>query len=61
MSSNQVHTIYETLLDWDLFSVRVKESELEQLPRVGANSLDVKTVNRIDLSTIITGSPELEG
>ena len=30
----QVHSIFESLLDWDLFSVRIKEAEVHNLPKV---------------------------
>ena len=30
----QVHAVYESILDWDLFSIRIREKELENLPRV---------------------------
>ncbi len=31
---HQVHTVYETLLDWDTFSVRVNESALSRIPEI---------------------------
>ncbi|GAX80494.1 hypothetical protein CEUSTIGMA_g7932.t1 [Chlamydomonas eustigma] len=31
---DEVHTIFESLLDWDLFSVRIKENQIERLPQI---------------------------
>jgi Exostosin family len=31
---DEVHAIYESILDWDMFSVRIKEKELERVPEV---------------------------
>eukprot|EP00955_Chlamydomonas_euryale_P066949 359700-Chlamydomonas_euryale.AAC.1 len=31
---DRVHAVFESLLDWDLFSVRVAEAEVERLPEI---------------------------
>ena len=33
-SSPQVHVVYESILDWDSFSVRVREFAVEDVPQV---------------------------
>jgi hypothetical protein len=35
----QVHTVFESLLDWDLFSVRIKEDQIERLPQVRSSGV----------------------
>jgi hypothetical protein len=34
---DRVHAVFESVLDWDLFSVRVAESEVERLPQILAS------------------------
>ena len=36
---DEVHAIYESILDWDMFSVRIKEKELERVPEVSLRPL----------------------
>ena len=31
---DEVHAVFESILDWDMFSVRIKESEVELVPEV---------------------------
>ncbi len=31
---DEVHAVYESILDWDMFSVRIKESEIDRVPQV---------------------------
>lgn len=33
-----LHAVYESILDWESFSIRVKESAVEHVPQVGAQS-----------------------
>ena len=35
---DNVHAVFESILDWDLFSVRIKESMLEHLPQVSRSA-----------------------
>ena len=30
----QVHVVYESILDWDSFSVRIREHSLEDIPTI---------------------------
>ncbi|KAG1665166.1 hypothetical protein FOA52_005547 [Chlamydomonas sp. UWO 241] len=39
---DRVHAVFESILDWDLFSVRVAESEVESLPQILAAISDAR-------------------
>jgi len=39
---DRVHAVFESVLDWDLFSVRVAEAEVERLPEILAAIPDDK-------------------
>ena len=35
---DNVHAVFESILDWDLFSIRIKEGMLEHLPQVSRSA-----------------------
>ncbi|KAG1665163.1 hypothetical protein FOA52_005544 [Chlamydomonas sp. UWO 241] len=39
---DRVHAVHESILDWDMFSVRVAESEVESLPQILAAISDAR-------------------
>ncbi len=36
---DEVHTVYESILDWDGFSLRINQNSLQYLPQVGAQCM----------------------
>jgi hypothetical protein len=52
---DRVHAVFESILDWDLFSVRVAESEVESLPQILAAISDAR-VRRMQVRVVhLTG------
>ena len=39
---DNVHAVFESILDWDSFSVRIQEEFLESLPQASVNTVIFK-------------------
>jgi hypothetical protein len=40
---DEVHAVYESILDWDGFSLRINQDSVQYLPQVGASHLSLGT------------------